>query len=79
VSFFNRSSVDAADLKTQNRRTRKFDDNSFRLDDFFFRSEHFSDSEKFHEMSSATETPPKPCFLLSDDDEFPPMIANLPS
>lgn len=38
------------------------------------------DSEKFHEMSAATETPPKPCFLLSDDDEFPPMIAtNSPS
>lgn len=38
------------------------------------------DSEKFHEMTAATETPPKPCFLLSDDDEFPPMIAtNSPS
>jgi hypothetical protein len=31
------------------------------------------DSEKFHEMAVATETPPKQCFLLDDDGEFPPM------
>merc|ERR1712213_61567 len=29
------------------------------------------DSEKFHEMANATETPPKTCFLLDDDGEFP--------
>ena len=33
----------------------------------------FSDSEKFHEMAAATESPPKQCFLLDDDGEFPPM------
>jgi len=31
------------------------------------------ESEKFHEMAVATETPPKQCFLLDDDGEFPPM------
>jgi len=31
------------------------------------------DSEKFHEMASAAETPPKTCFLLDDDGEFPPV------
>jgi len=30
-------------------------------------------SEKFHEMATATESPPKQCFLLDDDGEFPPM------
>ena len=33
----------------------------------------FLDSEKFHEMAAATESPPKQCFLLDDDGEFPPM------
>ena len=33
----------------------------------------FLDSEKFHEMASAAETPPKTCFLLDDDGEFPPV------
>ena len=33
-----------------------------------------SDSEKFHEMSVATASPPQQCFLLDDDGEFPPMI-----
>ena len=33
----------------------------------------FSDSEKFHEMALATETPPKQCFLLDDDGDFPPI------
>jgi len=32
-----------------------------------------TESEKFHEMASATETPPKTCFLLDDDGEFPPV------
>ena len=32
-----------------------------------------AESEKFHEMAVATETPPKQCFLLDDDGEFPPM------
>ena len=32
-----------------------------------------SDSEKFHEMATATEPPPKTCFLLDDDGEFPPV------
>merc|ERR1712106_1094607 len=32
-----------------------------------------TDSEKFHEMASAAETPPKTCFLLDDDGEFPPV------
>jgi len=32
-----------------------------------------TDSEKFHEMAAATESPPKQCFLLDDDGEFPPM------
>ena len=32
-----------------------------------------SDSEKFHEMAAATESPPQQCFLLDDDGEFPPM------
>jgi len=32
-----------------------------------------TDSEKFHEMATATETPPKTCFLLDDDGEFPPV------
>jgi len=31
------------------------------------------DSEKFHEMATATEPPPKTCFLLDDDGEFPPV------
>lgn len=31
------------------------------------------DSEKFHEMALATETPPKQCFLLDDDGDFPPI------
>ena len=34
---------------------------------------YFLDSEKFHEMASAAETPPKTCFLLDDDGEFPPV------
>jgi len=36
-----------------------------------------TDSEKFHEMASATETPPcaNQCFLLDDDGEFPPVTA----
>ena len=33
----------------------------------------FTDSEKFHEMAAAAESPPKQCFLLDDDGEFPPM------
>jgi len=32
-----------------------------------------TDSEKFHEMAAAAETPPKTCFLLDDDGEFPPV------
>lgn len=32
-----------------------------------------TDSEKFHEMEKAAETPPKTCFLLDDDGEFPPV------
>jgi len=32
-----------------------------------------TESEKFHEMASATEAPPKTCFLLDDDGEFPPV------
>ncbi|XP_023321817.1 WD repeat domain phosphoinositide-interacting protein 2 [Eurytemora carolleeae] len=32
-----------------------------------------TDSDKFHEMESATETPPTQCFLLDDDREFPPV------
>ena len=32
-----------------------------------------ADSEKFHEMALATETPPKQCFLLDDDGDFPPI------
>jgi len=32
-----------------------------------------TESEKFHEMANATETPPKTCFLLDDDGEFPPV------
>jgi len=32
-----------------------------------------SESEKFHEMRNAAETPPKQCFLLDDDGEFPPV------
>ena len=34
---------------------------------------HFTDSEKFHEMAAAAEAPPKTCFLLDDDGEFPPV------
>lgn len=34
------------------------------------------DSEKFHEMALATETPPKQCFLLDDDGDFPPIGGN---
>ena len=39
------------------------------------RSSYFQclESEKFHEMASATEAPPKTCFLLDDDGEFPPV------
>merc|ERR1711872_800241 len=36
-------------------------------------SSQMTDSEKFHEMASAAETPPKTCFLLDDDGEFPPV------
>jgi len=36
-------------------------------------NEEMTDAEKFHEMKSATETPPKQCFLLDDDREFPPV------
>jgi len=36
-------------------------------------NEEMTDSEKFHEMNAATETPPKQCFLLDDDGEFPPV------
>ncbi|TRY69087.1 hypothetical protein TCAL_09654 [Tigriopus californicus] len=32
-----------------------------------------TDSEKFHEMEKATASPPRECFLLDDDGEFPPM------
>jgi len=32
-----------------------------------------TESDKFHEMASATEPPPKTCFLLDDDGEFPPV------
>jgi len=35
-------------------------------------------SEKFHEMATATESPPKQCFLLDDDGEFPPMNKGSP-
>jgi len=35
-------------------------------------------SEKFHEMAAATESPPKQCFLLDDDGEFPPMNKGSP-
>jgi len=35
-----------------------------------------SDSEKFHEMALATESPPKQCFLLDDDGDFPPIGGN---
>ena len=34
-----------------------------------------ADSEKFHEMERATESPPRECFLLDDESEFPPMLA----
>ena len=34
---------------------------------------HCLESDKFHEMASATEPPPKTCFLLDDDGEFPPV------
>jgi len=37
-----------------------------------------TDSEKFHEMATATESPPKQCFLLDDDGEFPPMNKGSP-
>jgi len=37
-----------------------------------------TDSEKFHEMAAATESPPKQCFLLDDDGEFPPMNKGSP-
>ena len=30
-------------------------------------------------MAIATETPPKQCFLLDDDGEFPPMQGTSPS
>ena len=36
-----------------------------------------SDSEKFHEMETATEMPPQQCFLLDDDGEFPPMVPSV--
>ncbi|XP_034242200.1 WD repeat domain phosphoinositide-interacting protein 2 isoform X5 [Thrips palmi] len=32
-----------------------------------------SDSEKFHEMAAATESPPKGGFRFDDDSEFPPV------
>merc|ERR1719412_2057147 len=32
-----------------------------------------ADSERFHEMSTASESPPKTAFLLDDDGEFPPV------
>jgi len=32
-----------------------------------------TDSERFHEMSTASESPPKTAFLLDDDGEFPPV------
>jgi len=32
-----------------------------------------TDSERFHEMCSASESPPKTAFLLDDDGEFPPV------
>merc|ERR1711992_238742 len=35
-------------------------------------------SEKFHEMATATESPPKQFFLLDDDGEFPPMNKGSP-
>ena len=38
----------------------------------------YLDSEKFHEMAAATESPPKQCFLLDDDGEFPPMNKGSP-
>ena len=39
----------------------------------FLNVNFFADSEKFHEMEKAAETPPKTCFLLDDDGEFPPV------
>merc|ERR1712130_105424 len=32
-----------------------------------------TESERFHEMSTASESPPKTAFLLDDDGEFPPV------
>eukprot|EP00092_Neocalanus_flemingeri_P102330 GFUD01130890.1.p1 GENE.GFUD01130890.1~~GFUD01130890.1.p1 ORF type:complete len:480 (+),score=94.25 GFUD01130890.1:107-1546(+) len=32
-----------------------------------------TESDKFHEMAAVAETPPKTCFLLDDDGEFPPV------
>jgi hypothetical protein len=32
-----------------------------------------SETERFHEMASASESPPKTAFLLDDDGEFPPV------
>ena len=40
---------------------------------YIFEVFFLADSEKFHEMAVATETPPKQCFLLDDDGEFPPI------
>jgi len=37
------------------------------------KGEMTADSERFHEMSSASESPPKTAFLLDDDGEFPPV------
>merc|ERR1712112_790591 len=34
------------------------------------KGEMTADSERFHEMSSASESPPKTAFLLDDDGEF---------
>lgn len=34
-----------------------------------------ADSEKFHEMASAVETPPPAGFKFDDDKEFPPVTS----
>ena len=60
-----------------NLRTQKINLENSGLNPLLFSSTNFliffSDSEKFHEMAAATESPPKQCFLLDDDGEFPPM------
>lgn len=39
----------------------------------FFSLVMFIESEKFHEMAAATESPPKGGFRFDDETEFPPV------